>query len=96
MALPFDVRTSETFQISWKKYSYEAGPGYREFDRSVLTAVRRLFAEGPGTGEKRGDARYAVPIAPGYELVYEWVTERDERGNATSNHLDLLPIERVA
>jgi hypothetical protein len=95
VALPFDVRASEGFQTSWKKFSYEAASRYREFDEGVLAAVARLWKEGPGVGTKQGDARYAVPVSPHYELVYEWVTDRDERGNATCDHLDLLPIERT-
>ena len=51
--------------------------------------------KGPGTGEKRGDASYAVPITSDHELIYEWVTDRDARGNARINHLDLLVIRRA-
>jgi hypothetical protein len=95
VALPYDIRESRGFKISWDKLSYKAGRNASDFDESVLAAVRRLWAEGPGTGERRGDAKYAVPVTPEYELVYEWVTERDRHGNATFNHLDLLPLERT-
>lgn len=95
MALPYDVRETESFEISWKKFSFKAGEDYRAFDESVVAAVQRLEREGPGTGKSKGDAMYAVPITEGYELVYEWVTERDEHGNATFNHLYLALIKAI-
>jgi len=95
MAVPFDIHASDEFEISWQKFSYEAGWKAAEFDESILTAVRTLYEKGPGYGHSRGDARYSIPVMEGYELVYEWTTERDERGNAIRNHLDLLPIERT-
>jgi len=94
MAIPFDIRESDEFEISWKKFSYELGPRSREFDEKILAAVRFLWDKGPGSGRHHGDALYAVPVMEGYELVYEWVTDRDQGGNAIVNHLDLLPIER--
>jgi hypothetical protein len=94
MAIPFDIQRSDEFLISWQKLSYEVGPRAREFDENILVAVRTLYETGPGYGQPRGDALYAVPLMEGYLLVYEWTTDRDQQGNATFNHLALLPIER--
>ena len=82
MAFPFDIRGSDEFEISWQKYSYEVGPRWQMFDESVLAAVDALLQNGPGYGRHQGDARYSVPLINGYELVYEWTTDRDARGNA--------------
>jgi hypothetical protein len=93
MAVPFDIRGSDEFEISWQKYSYEVGPRWGEFDESVLAAVDTLLQKGPGYGHHLGDAAYSIPLMEGYELVYQWATDRDAQGNAILNHLDLLPIE---
>jgi hypothetical protein len=95
MAIPFDIRESDEFEISWKKLSYEVRSRAREFDESILAAVGTLYQKGPGYGQPHGDALYAVPLMEGYLLVYEWTTDRDDHGNAIFNHLALLPIERI-
>ena len=94
MAVPFDIRRSDEFETSWQKYSYDVGARWQEFDESVLAAVDALTQKGPGYGRHGRDARYAVPLMEGYELVYQWTTDRDPQGNAIFNHLDLLPIEK--
>jgi len=94
-AVPFDIRASDEFEISWQKYSYEVGPRAAEFDQGILAGVEILKRKGPGFGRRHGDASFSILVMEGYQLVYEWSTERDEHGNAIYNHLDLLPIERV-
>jgi len=95
MAVPFDILASDEFKRSWQRISFELGPQAAEFDESVLRTVRLLYERGPGFGMSREDAIYSVPITKDYELAYEWLTERDEHGNATINHLSLLPIEHT-
>jgi hypothetical protein len=95
MAVPFDIHASDEFETSWQKFSYEVGPRAAEFDLSILAAADALTKNGPGYGQRHGDASYSIAVMEGYELVYEWTTERDGHGNAVCNHLALLPIERT-
>ena len=94
MKLPFDVRPTDTFKISWQKLSYEFGPQSAELDRHVVAAVAPLWREGPGLGELEEDAKYTVPVMGVIELLYEWTTDRDLQGNAIFDHSDLPLLRR--
>jgi hypothetical protein len=54
--IPFDIKASNEFLISWKKLSYKVGVRAPEFEQKIKSALDLIREKGPGFSQSHGDA----------------------------------------